>query len=99
MECAGDNIISPLLIGMVIAPSFNDVNLSRSGPIAVGVVHRQHPYCGPQPIPGWQRCGDFHTAVFDGRTFLRADTTGSNGLDDGAVSGIGRRNTVMPEIR
>ena len=65
-----DDVVPTLLVGMVVSTRLANINLARLGPRSVGVVHWQHPNCGPQPVTSRELGSDLNTSVLDGSTFL-----------------------------
>lgn len=81
---------------MVVAAGFEDVDLPRGGPGAVGGVDGEHPDGGPQPVATGEAGGDFDAAVFDGEGF-GVQAAGFDGGDDGVVGEVGGGEAVVPE--
>lgn len=99
VEGGGDDVVATHRVSVVVATRLCDVDLTGRGPGTVGVVHGQHPDGGPHPVTSGQLGYDLDTAVLDRRTELGADAGRLDGVNDGAVSGVGDSNTIGPDSR
>src|SRR5277367_1400293 len=97
MQAAGDDIVAAERIRVVVAAALHDVNFAAGGPRAVGVGDGEHPDGGPEPVALGDAGGDFDAAVFDGGAGFGVEAPGFDGLDDGAVGGVGAGYAVAPE--
>jgi hypothetical protein len=69
------DVVSSLLVGVVISSGLHDVDFSGQGPGTVGVIDRQHPNGGPQPISSGKRGSHLDTSKLDLCSFLCVDTS------------------------
>lgn len=81
-------------IGVVISSRLDNVDLARSRPGPIHIVHRQHPDGRPKPVTLWQLGCDLNPTVFDGCTFLGIDTAGFGRLDNGTVGNVRGRDAI-----
>lgn len=96
VEGGGDDVVTTLRIGEVVAAALDDVDLAGRGPVAVGVFDGQHPDGRPEPVAFWHLGYDFDLAVLDGGAFFSVDAGGFDGVDNGAVGGVGGGDAVHP---
>ena len=75
VESRRDYIVSTLLVGVVVPAGLANIDLTRLRPWSIGVVHWQHPNCGPQPVTRRKLGGDLDTAVLDGSSFQGIDSS------------------------
>ena len=99
VQRAGDNVVTSLCVGVIIAAGLNNVDLARCGPWSIDGIVWQHPDCRPQPVAGRESSSDFNTTVFDGSAFLGVDTTRLDRVDDGSVGDVGGSNAVGMDAR
>ena len=95
VKSGGNDVVSSLSIGVVVAARFNNVNFTRQGPRSIGGVHGQHPDGRPDPISSGESSSNLDTSVFDGSAGFGVDTTRLDRLYDCASCEIGLRDTVL----
>lgn len=93
------DIVATLRIRVIVAPRLHNVDFSRLGPHAIGVVGGQHPDCGPHPVTLGKLGDNFDTAKLNLSSLLGADAGRLDGVDNGSVGGVRHGNAVVPEIR
>lgn len=98
MESGGDDVVTTLLVGVVVTTRFGDIDLTRQGPGTIGVLDRQHPDGGPEPVTLRHLGGDLDTTVLDGGTLLGVDATRLDGRNDLARGGVGLSNAILLHI-
>jgi len=91
-----DDVVAALGVGVVVTSALHDINLPGLRPRAVRVVDGQHPDCRPEPLTGREFSIDFNAAVLDGGAFAGVDAARADGLDDGAVGGVGGGDALGP---
>ena len=64
----GDDVVTALSVGVVVAAGLHDVDFARGRPGTVGVVHGHHPDCRPKPVALRESGCYFDAAVLFGLT-------------------------------
>lgn len=85
-----------MLVGHVVSTSLYNVDFTRCRPWTVCVVNRQHPDGGPKPVTDGKLRDDLDTSVLDLGGVLGSNAAGPDGVDDGAVCGVGDGMAVVP---
>ena len=93
-----DNVVSSLCIGVVVSTRFSNVDFSRQGPRAVGVVDGQHPDRWPQPISYRHLGSNLDTPIFDCPSSLGVDTSRLHRLYDGVGRKVRDGNAVFEDV-
>lgn len=75
VECRRHDVVAALGVRPIVAARLHDVNLSRLGPRAVGILDGQHPDGRPQPVSLGKLCSDLDTAVLDSGALLGVDAS------------------------
>ena len=86
-------------VSPVIAAGLDEVDFAGCGPGAVFFGwDGKEPDGRPEPVAGGEEGSDFDAAVFEvGGGVTGVNATGFDGVDDGAVGGIGGCDTVGPD--
>ena len=79
----------------MVASAFRDIDISRTRPLAVGIVVRHHPDGRPQPVSLRHLCNNLNLAKGDGLFTLCRDTATAYRIDDGAGRLVGSDRTVV----
>lgn len=99
VQRASDDVVSSKAVGVVVAPGFHDIDLTAGGPGPIGVRHRHHPDCRPQPVALGDLGMDFNPSICDACTEFSIDAAGLDWLDDRPVVDVGVRHAVKVNIR
>lgn len=78
----------------VVSSSFQDVDLTTSGPRTVSVVDGDHGDSGPEPVTGGELGLDFDLAVFDRSSVLGDQSCTLHRVDDLKLRRVGNGNTL-----
>ena len=83
---------------MVVAPGLSNIDLAGLRPDSVHGLPRQHPDRRPKPVARRELGGHFDAAVFDGWAITGREAAGFDGVDDGAVGGVGGDQAVCDDV-
>ena len=89
-QSGSDKVPSLALVGWVVSPCFEDVDLTRDGPGPVGVVLWQKPDGGPEPVAFWELCANFDASVCQCLFGFCGEATGHYWGYDEVLGGGGR---------
>lgn len=105
-DCLEDIVLTPVQrtgvrippafrISVIVSSALHNINFSRGGPRAVGVILWHHPNGRPQPIANGKLSSNLDSPILDALFALCCQTCRLNRRDNGSYRWVGSNRTLV----